>query len=97
MQHVGQAVDKVRRQEHRELLRQEDECFKGTKSIWFYREEDLPDKHRPTLEALKTTNLKVAKAWAMKESLSGFWNYLSVGWAKRGGECFPSALERLAS
>ena len=40
-------------------------------------------KDRPTLEALKDTNLKVAKAWAMKESLSGLWNYLSVGWAKR--------------
>ena len=83
MQHVGQAVDKVRRQEHRELLRQEDERLKGTKYIWLYREENLPDKHRPTLEALKATNLKVAKAWAMKESLSGLWNYLSVGWAKR--------------
>jgi transposase len=83
MQHVGQAVDKVRRQENRELLRQEDERLKGTKYIWLYREENLPDKHRPTLEALKATNLKVAKAWAMKESLSGLWNYLSVGWAKR--------------
>jgi len=71
MQHVGQAVDKVRRQEHRELLRQEDERLKGTKYIWLYREENLPDKHRPTLEALKATNLKVAKAWAMKESLAG--------------------------
>ncbi len=48
-----------------------------------YREENLPDKQRPTMEALKATNLKVAKAWAMKESLSGLWNYLSVGWAKR--------------
>ena len=35
------------------------------------------------MEALKNTNLKVAKAWTMKESLSGVWNYLSVGWAKR--------------
>ena len=35
------------------------------------------------MEALKAPNLKVAKAWAMKESLSGLWNYLSVGWAKR--------------
>ncbi len=83
MQHVGQAVDKVRRQENRELLRQEDERLKGTRYIWLYREENLPDKHRPTLEALKATNRKVAKAWAMKESLSGLWNYLSVGWAKR--------------
>ena len=66
MQHVGQAVGKVRRQENRELLRQEDERLKGTKYIWLYREENLPDKHRPTLEALKATNLKVAKAWAMR-------------------------------
>jgi len=22
-------------------------------------------------------------AWAMKKSLSGLWNYLSAGWAKR--------------
>jgi transposase len=83
MQHVGQAVDKVRRQEHRELLRQEDERLKGTKYIWLYREENLSDKHRPTLEALKATNLKVAKAWAMQESLSGLWSYLSVGWTRR--------------
>ena len=82
MQHVGQAVDKVRRQEHRELLRQEDERLKGTKYIWLYREENLPDKHRLTLEALKATTLKMAKAWAMKESLSGLWNYRSTGWAK---------------
>jgi transposase len=79
MQHVGQAVDKVRQQEQRELLRQEDERLKGTKYIWLYREENLPDKHQPTLEALKATNLKVAKAWAMKESLSGLRNSLSVG------------------
>ena len=71
MQHVGLAVDTVRRQEHRELLRQEDEHLKGTKYIWLYREENLPDKHRPTLEALKATNLKVTKAWAMKESGPG--------------------------
>ena len=36
MQHVGQAVDKVHRQEHRKLLRQKDECLKGT---------DLPPKN----------------------------------------------------
>jgi len=61
MQHVGHAVDKVRRQEHSELLRQEDKRLKGTKYIWLYREGNLPDKHRPTLEALKATNLKVPR------------------------------------
>jgi len=78
--HIMQHVDKVRRQEHRELLSQEDERLEGTKYIWLYREENLPDKPD---HLLKATNLKVAKAWAMKESLSGLWNYLSTGWAKR--------------
>ena len=48
-----------------------------------YREENLPDKHRPALEALKAANLKVAKAWAMKEGLSGVWKYLSTGRGRR--------------
>ena len=76
MQHVGQAVDKVRRQENRELLRQEDERLKGTKYIWLYREENLPDKHRPTLEALKATNLKVAMT--LEKTLE-----ITVAWYKR--------------
>ena len=83
MKHVGEAVDRVRKQEHRELTSQDDHRLKGTKFLWLYREENLPDKHRPALEALKTANLKVAKAWAMKESLNDVWKYLSTGWARR--------------
>lgn len=33
------------------------------------------------LEALKDTNLTVAKVSALKESLPELWNYLRVGWA----------------
>jgi len=83
MKHVGEAVDRVRKQEHRELMGQEDHRLKGTKFLWLYREENLPDRHRPALEALKAANLKVAKAWAMKESLNDVWKYLSTGWARR--------------
>lgn len=83
MKHVGEAVGRVRRQEHRELMEQEDQRLKGTKFFWLYWEENLPDKHRPALQALKAANLKVAKAWAMKESLNDVWKYLSFGWAKR--------------
>ena len=35
------------------------------------------------LEALKDTNLTVAKVSALKESLPELWNYLRVGWARR--------------
>jgi transposase len=83
MKHVGEAVDRVHRQEHLELTGQDDHRLKGTKYLWHYREANLPDKHRPALEALKAANLKVAKAWAMKEILNDVWKYLSPGWARR--------------
>lgn len=54
--------------------------LKGIKYLWLYREENLPDKHRPALETLKVTHLKVAKTWAMKESLNDVSKYLSTGW-----------------
>jgi len=62
MKHVGEAVDQVRKQEHRELTGQDDHRLKGTKYLWLYREANLPDKRRPALEVLKASNLKVAKA-----------------------------------
>lgn len=83
MQHVNNAVDKVRKRENRELTAQGDMTLKGTKYLWLFAESRLPDKYRPRLELLKTSCLRVAKAWAMKESLRALWSYLSTGWAKR--------------
>lgn len=83
VKHVGEAVDRVRKQEHRELLVQEVHRLNGTKNLWLYREENVSDKHRPALEALKAANLKVAKAWVMKESLNDVLKYLRSGWARR--------------
>jgi transposase len=34
--YLGEAVDKVRRQEHKELLAQGDETLKGTRQLWLY-------------------------------------------------------------
>ena len=83
MQHVGEAVDKVRRQEHKALMAEEDDTLKGSKYLWLYSLENLPEKHQVRFEELKEANLKTAKAWAMKESLRGLWKYLSQGWARR--------------
>lgn len=82
MKHTGEAVDKVRKQENKELMAQGDKTLKGTKYLWLYNEKNVPDKQRPTLASLKDTSLKVAKAWAMKESFNDLWNYLSPAWAR---------------
>jgi transposase len=83
MKHVNEAVDKVRKQEHKALMAQGDETLKGAKYLWLFRPENLPAKHQPTFDVLKTNTLKVPKAWAMKESLQSLWGYMSPGWGRR--------------
>jgi transposase len=83
MGHMLKAVDTVRKQEHRSLWSTGNEILKGTKYLWLYSEENLPDRHRPAFEALKGMELKVGRAWAIKESLRQLWNYVSPGWALR--------------
>lgn len=83
MQHVGRAVDIVRRREHKALMAEGDSILKGTRYLWLYGEDRLPDRYRPRFDDLKQAHLKTAKAWAMKESLRDLWDYMSPGWAKR--------------
>lgn len=72
---VQEAVDKVRRQEHRVLKAQGDERLKGTKYLWLANRENVPEWRRAEFEAVKGTNLKTGRAWAIKESLRKFWTY----------------------
>jgi transposase len=83
MNHMVKAVDAVRKQEHRQLSAAGDNTLKGTKYFWLFSEENLPDKHRPKFEVLKEMNLKVGKAWAMKESLRELWEYAHTAFARR--------------
>jgi transposase len=83
MSHMVKAVDTVRKQENRQLSATGDNTLKGTKYLWLFSSENLPDKHRPKFEALKDMNLKVGKAWAIKESLRELWEYRHSGLAHR--------------
>lgn len=83
MQHMNEAVDAVRKQEHKERMAQQDDTLKGTLHVWRYARENLPQKHRATLAWWRSLNLKVGRAWAIKESLRALWDYSSLGWAKR--------------
>lgn len=83
LKQMNEAVDQVRRREHRELMAEGDETLKGTKHLWLYAERNLPDKHKPALAQLRRLNLKVGRAWALKETLGHLWRYSSEGWARR--------------
>jgi len=72
---VNEAVDKVRRQEHKVLKAAGDERLTGTKHLWLANEENVPEWRRQEFEAIKGENLKTSRAWAIKEALRQFWTF----------------------
>lgn len=95
MRDITTAVDLVRKQEHRALLRATgDSVLTGTKYLWLYAKEHLPATRGAAFRQLRALNLKVGRAWAIKESLRTLWNYRQFaaatrffdewyGWARR--------------
>ena len=81
--YLGEAVDKVRRQEHKELMAQGDETLKGTRQLWLYNPQNFNSDQAEEFASLKDLHLKVARAWAAKELFSKFWEYREEGWARR--------------
>lgn len=82
-QHLNQSVDQVRRAENKQLAGEGDDRLKGTKHFWLYNEENAKVAQSEQFARLKNSNLKVARAWAIKEHFRAFWEYRSKGWAKR--------------
>jgi transposase len=83
MKHMTEAVDKVRKQEHRLLQAQGDDSLKGTKYLWLFSEENLPEPWEEWLASLQALHLKTGRAWAIKEALRDLWRYQRKGWALR--------------
>lgn len=73
MTYLNEAVDTVRKQEHRERLAKGDETLLGTKYLWLYAGQNLPERHRQRFDALMRQNLKTGRAWAIKESFRELW------------------------
>lgn len=80
--YLGEAVDKVRRQENKELLEQNDDTLKGTRQLWLYAAENLPKDKSVAFLSLQKQDLRTGRAWSMKENFRHFWNCETVEDAK---------------
>jgi transposase len=80
--HLNEAVDKVRRDEHRRLLEKGDESLKHTKFLWLQGALGEGDQSL-AFEQLFARELKTAKAWAFKEAFVEFWSQPDSLRAKR--------------
>ena len=80
--HLNEAVDKVRRREAKALASQNDDRLKGTRQLFLFNPENLPPDRVAEFDALKNSDLKAAKAWAIKESFRAFWQCRTLREAK---------------
>jgi len=71
--HLNEAVDQVRRSEHRGLKQVGDERLTGSKPLWLFNPENLSDDRWIEFETLKDQELKTSRAWAIKEQFRWFW------------------------
>ena len=68
---VTEAVDKVRRGEHKRLSAVGDDRLKGTEHLWLYNEENIPEWRNTEFDTIRATHLKTGRSWAIKEALRG--------------------------
>lgn len=74
VQHMTEAVDKVRRDENKQLQGEGDDQLVGSRYFWLYGRENVPNKHQVAFGALRDAKLKTARAWAIKEQLRDLWD-----------------------
>jgi transposase len=94
--HMTDAVDRIRRQEQRVLKAMGDDRLTGSRQMWLYGFERLPERWRGRMDELRGQKLKTSRAWAIKEMFRDLWACRSVpearaffahwyGWAIRSG------------
>lgn len=77
--HLGTAVDRVRRAEHKALLELGDNSLTKSRYVWLTNPDNLDPAGAAALEVLHRMNLKTSRAWALKETAMCLWRF-----AKRG-------------
>ena len=83
LQHLGHAVDLVRRKEHRQLHAEGDERLAKTRYLWLTHSDRLEGDARATIEVLRRGSLRTARAFRYKEHASKLWGYVRRGMAER--------------
>ena len=80
---LGDAVNRVRREEHRELMRAGDDRLLRTRTLWLQNESNMTRSRRAWFRELRDSELRVARARAMRDLAMKLWGYRSRGWAER--------------
>jgi transposase len=69
----SKGVDLVRREEHRKLRAEGDQRLTGSKYLWLRNPTQMSDETWEEFEELRESNLRTARAWAIKETAMAVW------------------------
>ena len=83
IRHLIEAVDTVRKEEARELKAEAPDLLKKTRYIWLKNPWNLTEQQRLRLSDLEKLNLKVNRAYLLKEAFRKFWDYTYPASAKK--------------
>jgi transposase len=76
--YLNEAVDKVRKAEHRALQQAGHETLRGERWLFLMSPEDWSRQQAATFRELAARELKVARAWMFKELFRHFWRQRTV-------------------
>ncbi len=77
MKHLNEAVDKVRKREHAELSKASLDWLSGRKYLFLRSPKDWKQEEKVCFRELSQKDLKVTKAWGIRENFQHFWTFLT--------------------
>ncbi|MEK7069070.1 MAG: ISL3 family transposase [Patescibacteria group bacterium] len=86
--YLGKAVDMVRRKEHRAFMKDGNELLVGAKYLFLKNTEQHTKDERARFRVLMQGELKVGRAWTLKETFRHFFEYDYVGVARKFFNCW---------
>lgn len=80
--YLNEAIDDVRRKEHKELKAMGSEILKGSRYTWLRNPDNWTEQDEATFEALQDEGLKVGRAWTIVQTFLPIWDYVYEGAAR---------------
>lgn len=93
LRHLGEALDKVRKQEYARLTGKDRTFIKGQKYALLSHPQNLKGPARKNLKLLLAANKRLHTAYLLKESFGQLWNYQSEAWARKFFENWRAQLK----
>jgi len=75
IKHLNEAVDKVRKREHAELSKDSLDWLSGRKYLFLRSPKTWKKEEKTCFQELRQKDLKVTKAWGIRESFQHFWSF----------------------